>query len=367
MPIRTKDRRVSVTSLAEEFNVNVGTISRALNGQSGVGEGLRKKIRKRATELNYRPNQFARSLLFKRTSMIGVVANLESLLFDNPFWGRILSGVEGAAREAGYDLLFSSGACHKSPGETHVPAFIPEQRVDAVLLFNRASPEVFQAIEEVDIPLVQIEFAASEEHDAVITAHREGSHTITRHLIDQGHRHLLWVGTPEVHPNFRERREGFRDAVRQAGAEGHELTQREMGTGGNEVEAMHADLLSTLRQHPRITGIVFQGDWPALIGKNILAREGLRIPDDISVVGFDDLVLAETTYPPLTTMRVQKYALGREAFRLLLDAIERDRNSEGESQAAAPRIIQFKAEMKLRESTGPPRPHALPIADATAS
>lgn len=353
-------RRVGITELAKEFGVNAGTISRALNKKPGVGEDLRRRIVERAQVLNYRPNNFARALLTNQTFSIGVVGGMEGTsFFDNPFWGQILSGVEIGAREAGYDLLIGSSNEAKRGAKAVLPYFMTHRRVDGIVALNVLPKEAFRIAREQKIPCVQIDFLGDRQYPSVMTDHVAGAYAATRHLLELGHKCLLYFGDPWAHPNFRSRLKGFLKAAQESGA-------RAITPDRSEVPDLHAGLegyrrllLRILRQHPEITGILFQNDVVVVRAKTILLNEGIRIPRDLSLVGFDDIAIASETFPPLTTMRVAKSEMGRAAFDTLLAMI-------GVPPEKRPQGIvrTFPAELIVRGTTAEPRRGPLPVSPA---
>lgn len=352
-----KTQKVGTVQLANEFGVNIATISRALNGKPGVGPELRKKIIERAREFDYQPNVFARVLSSQRKHLIGVLGpekNLDAFgkqihAFENPFWGRIFDGIQEEAREASYDLLFGcSGASTKS-GDWQLPYFLEQRRVDGVLVMDSLSNESLKALMQSRLPFVQIDFDDSPQHHAVISDNRGGSREATRHLLELGHRELLFVGNPDFHPNFRLRHEGFNEALRDSEARGHCLAPEQAKLFFGNYQQRRKVFLDVLKAHKGITGIVFENDRAALAAKNILQHEGWRIPDDISLIGFDDLNLASETYPPLTTVRVNKHLMGKRSFRLLIESLD-----EPPVTAETRQVVICPTTLMIRESTGAP-------------
>lgn len=342
-------RNVGVVEIAREFQVNVGTVSRALNGKGGVGPDLRARIMKRARELNYQPNMFARALLSKRTHIIGILGGTgPRSFFDNPFWVRVLGGIEESARATDHDLLISNSSLKGPDGLTGMPTFISQKKVDGIITLNAIPEKVLEATIQATIPCVQIDFQGSPIYPSVITDHFNGMYIATRHLISLGHRQLVFIGDPASHTNFRQRRDGFLHAVKESGVLGHELNEDEIRQFHSGWEGYRTMLLSLLRRLPDATAYAFQNDEAAIAANSVLLSEGIKIPRDKSLVGFDDIDQAQSTYPPLTTMRVEKHEMGRIAFEILLESIKQSVPNP------IPEVRKLNATLIVRGTTAPP-------------
>lgn len=349
---------VGIVALARELGVNIGTVSRALNGKPGVGDELRQRIAEHAKAKNYRPNNFARALLTRRTFSVGVVGKIgHASFFDNPFWGQILSGVEEGAGLSGYDLLIGASREGTDKKSTVMPSFLLGDRVDGVIAINEIQPEVFELIRQRGLPCVQIEFQGDAGFPAVVTEQEMGGYVATRHLLDLGHRHLLFFGDAQSHPNFSARLKGFQNAANEEGAMTATVSRAQTARLHDGLPGYRALLLELLRAHPHTTAIFFQNDTAAIRAKSILIDEGLRIPEDLSLVGFDDVAMASEVFPALTTMRVAKSLMGQRAFDLLLERMGGD-----EAKKKAPATVQaFPAELVIRATTGRPREGGLAL------
>jgi len=358
-----KAKKVGTVQLAEEFGVNIATISRALNSKPGVSADLRKRIVARARELSYQPNLFTRVMSGQRTHLVGVMGPGKQLdafgkqfnAFESPFWGRIFNGIEEEAREVGYDLLFGCSGAFTKDGEALLPHFLKQKRVDGVLVVDTLPEEGLRALENSGLPFVQIDFDDSPHHHAVVSDNRGGCREATRHLIQLGHSELLFIGNPQYHSNFRLRYEGFQEAIATPGVRGYTLNREQVQRFFGDYVQRRSVILEVLTKHIGITAIIFENDRAALTTKNILLHEGWRIPEDFSLVGFDDLNLTSETFPPLTTVRVNKRLMGRRSFRLLIESLE-----EPPVSAETRQVIFCPTNLVERESTATPRAHVLP-------
>ncbi len=338
--------RATIKDLAESLGVNVGTISRALNDKPGVGPELRKRIVRKAAELDYRPNGHARGLVTQRTETIGLLSGLDTHAFlSNPFYAGVFAGIEAETRERNHALMFASAA-QKSPlslGE--VPKFVVENRVDGLLVVGPVEVNVIGALQDSRCPFVVVDYhPAAEDLDTVVTNNTRGARVLTDHLLQLGHRHIGFVGgAPLDRGSYHERLLGYREALENAGiAYRQELVHGAAPAGGCE------SAMKILEAEPRVTALVACNDVNALAAYGALRARGLSVPKDVSVVGFDDVPAALEVWPPLTTMRVDRVGMGRKAAQRLFQKL-------AEGNATSPHQIVFSAELVVRASTAAPR------------
>ena len=338
--------RTTIKDIAKALDVNIGTVSRALNDKPGVSAELRKKIMRKATELSYRPNGHARGLVTQRTESIGLLSGAETSTFlSNPFYAGIFAGIEAETREHNYALMFASATTESSIFDGRLPKFIVEHRVDGLLIVGAVDEAVIRLLSESHRAFVLVDYhLPGEDLETVVTNNLRGGRSATEHLLSLGHRHIAFVGgTPLDRGNFHERLQGYRDALESAG-----IAYREELVRGGQIVGGHDAALDLLDAHPEITGIVACNDANALAAMGGFRTRGLKVPEDVSVIGFDDIPAAQEAWPPLSTMRVDKVAMGRKAAQRLLQKLE-------EGDASAPHQIVFPAELVIRSSTAAPR------------
>ncbi|HEY8239886.1 MAG TPA: LacI family DNA-binding transcriptional regulator, partial [Kiritimatiellia bacterium] len=311
--------RTTIKDVAERVGVNAGTVSKALNGRPGVRPDLRRRILDKAAELDYSPSGAARSLVIRRTETIGIVYDLDTgNLFANPFWGYVLAGVEDELREQGYAAIFSSLAASPSSTEAHVPKFITEHRVDGVLVFRQADDAFLQDLEDRGRPFVLVDYnLPNRTFDAITTDNRRGAYMATEHLLKLGHKQIAFIGGP--HRNFMERHDGYEAALAD-----HGVRYRDALVHLAPVDDGYMKTFDLLERAPDLTAIVACNDANALSAMRALRSRNIEVPDQVSVVGFDDIVAAEEATPALTTMQVDKRAMGAMAARRLLSRIRGD-------------------------------------------
>jgi DNA-binding LacI/PurR family transcriptional regulator len=339
--------RPRIADVAREAGVSKTAVSFAFNSPERLSPDTATRIREVADTLGYRPHPVARMLSQRRTRTLGVLTpQALSVVFANPFFATFSEGVAAAAEEAGYGLLFVSplyGSLARAVGRATVDGFV-------AIGLSEEHPEVGQ-IRTADLPIVLVDSAAFPEHAAVDTDDEGGARAAAEHLLALGHRDFLVIGveppTPGALADFGgivgRRLAGYRAAL--AGA-GIELPDERVVVGPATVDGGAACLTNAWEDGLRSTAVLAMSDAMAIGALSAAGRLGLRVPEDLSVVGFDDIEVARHVHPPLTTVRQPVRRKGEEACRLLLQAIEQGEKAHPEHRRLETRLI-------VRGSSGP--------------
>jgi LacI family transcriptional regulator len=240
--------------------------------------------------------------------------------------------------------MFASVAPAQGVPIDHLPKFLVENRVDGVLVVGAVEPPILEYLREGATPFVMIDYhLPSVGMDTVVTDNRRGGRTVTEHLLELGHRNIAFVGgSPLDHGNFGERLQGYREALEAAGiAYDEKLVQSGDMVGGYD------SVLEVWDRVEGVTAVVGCNDANALAAMAALKDRGLRVPNDVSVVGYDDIPAARESDPPLTTMKVDRYAMGCKAAQRLVAKLKKD--DEG-----PPHETAFPSELVVRRSTATP-------------
>ncbi len=298
---------VTIKDVAREAGVSIATVSRVYNDALSVADQTRTRVQVVGTRLGYTPHATARSLITRRTSTIGVI--LPDL--HGEFFSEIIRGVDMSARARGYHLLVSSS--HSSAAEVKAALALMRGRVDGLLVMTTdQDAERFLAGR---LPMVRIgagvEAAAD---DAIMVDNRGGALAMGRHLLSLGHRRIAVITGAEGNLDVRERLNGFRAALLEAGLAPDPALEI---AGDFTQEAGYAAGVRIGAMSPRPTAVFALNDSMALGAMSALRAEGLRIPGDVAVAGFDDIPAAQYLEPPLTTVRVDISALGARAAERL--------------------------------------------------
>jgi LacI family transcriptional regulator len=301
----------TIKDVAREAGVSVATVSRACNGSPAVTEGTRRHVLDVAARLGYTPHGAARSLITNRTSTIGVL--LPDLYGE--FFSEVIRGVDQAAQRAGYHLLVSSS--HDEEREIVAAFRAMRGRVDGLLVMSPDLDARAAVHEFTDrFPVVLLNCPAERDpYDSIVINNFDGAVAVIRHLLALGHRRFAMITGRERNYDSVERRRGFREAAREAGISGADALEVagdfSEGSGFRAVQ----DLLNAAR---RPTAIFAANDSMAIGALSALRASSLRVPEDMSVVGFDDIPMAQYMNPPLTTVHVDISALGALATERLL-------------------------------------------------
>jgi LacI family transcriptional regulator len=341
---------VTIHDVAARAGVSVATVSRVLNGKEVVREETLRQVLDAAKALSYVPNVAARSLSIRRSQTIGIV--LPDV--HGEFFSEVIRGVDLAARGASYHILVSGS--HSDLGEVLEVLEAMRGRVDGLVVMapDAALAPLHEALPS-DLPLVLLNSTA-DGRDAITIDNYGGALTMMRHLAELGHAHIAFINGPSRNADARERLRGFRDALRGRGVK---ATRRLELAGDFTEESGHAAARKILTIEPRPTAIFAANDSMAVGALAALAEAGVEVPRAMSVAGFDDIPIARYVAPPLTTIRVDIADLGRRAFGLLLDAIERPAASGRRQDCLATTLVIRKStcspETRLTTSTRPDR------------
>jgi DNA-binding LacI/PurR family transcriptional regulator len=330
---------LSIKDIARAANVSHSTVSRALRNSPLVNAETADRIRRIAAESNFRVSAVGRSLATGRTYSIGVVVSS----IADPFVAEVVSGIEETANARGYSVILATSRADPDQ-EMKVVQTFEERRVDGLLLTaSRVGAPYPALLAEMKIPIVVINNQQTGNSAySVVVDNVAASHAAVRFLIQLGHRRIGFVGDRFGFQSNVARHDGYRQCLAS-----HGIPYRPdlvvMGESNPE-GGMHAmDQLLALPGPP--TAVFCYNDMTALGVLTSIRQHGLRVPDDISVVGFDDIVVASYTQPPLTTVRQPKQLIGRIATETLLNLL-------AGSQTETSR--KFQGELIVRESTAPP-------------
>lgn len=325
---------VTLAEVARAAGVSASTVSRILNGTANVSATKREAVERIMLQLNYRPNVLARGLASGRTMSIGVLTQDIS----SPFYGEALRGIEQGLSGSGYHPLFTSGHWHEQE-ETEAIDILLARKVDALIILGGVTPD--ERLREVAsrVPLVALGRTLPDlASQCVRVDNREGAYLATQHLIELGHRCIAHLAGVPSHRDAQDRLEGYKAALADARIE----FDPELVMEGDFME--HSGYLATTRLvdgRKMFSAIFAANDQMAYGARLALYRKGLRVPEDVSIIGFDDLPSSMYTSPPLTTVRQPTFDMGAAAARCVLGMLS------GEPPYLPPLGVQ----LILRETT----------------
>jgi DNA-binding LacI/PurR family transcriptional regulator len=332
----------NMKDIARIAGVSLGTVSHVLNDSANVRAPLRKRVLDAVQELGYQPSQLARGLRRDKTNVIGMIIPD----ITNPFFPGVVRGAEDTAFSNGYRLILcntdndhSKELAHLNELRTYLPAgliVIPSNFSDLT-----AQAESYRRVGTgvVCVDRLPRNWAG----DSVTADNQEGALEATRHLIQMGHKLLAMIIGPQHLTNAKDRLIGFKRAIREAGIR---VAPEYIQETTFDKQGGYAKTLRLLRLIPRPTAIFAGNDMIALGALRAIHESGLRCPEDISLMGFDDLDFAEVTHPPLSSVSQSGYQLGTTAAHMLIERLHGD-------NSPAKHII-LKTSLSLRSSVAAP-------------
>lgn len=333
-------KNARIQDVAREAGVSTATVSRALSNPELLSEGTREQVFAAIRATGYRVNRAARNL---RTRQAGAVLVLVPNL-GNPFFSQILAGISEAFGDRDTSVLIADTKAHAGTGRRFVDYFLDSQ-VDGMICLDGALPcDELQLLEDNDVA-GQIVFACEWMHGVHLPSVRSdnvrGARLAVRHLYDLGHRKIAHVTGPEDNVLTHARRTGMLEERARL-----DLPVREewIIRGDFSLESGRLAGQRILAMYDRPTAVFCASDQVAFGLMSTLTGNGVRVPEDISVIGFDDIELSEYYVPALTTIRQDRRALGARASSLLLDRIEAREAATGQAP------VMVDVELVVRES-----------------
>lgn len=337
---------VTIKDIARHANVSHSTVSRALHGNSLISDKTAERIRQAAHELGYRPSAAARSLKTRRSQALGVIVSS----IDDPFFGEVLQGIEEVAQNKGYSLFMAASQRDPEREQAIVQA-MSEHRVDGVIICSASfKPEQNRQFKEFGVPIVVVNNQAAEDyrysiyHDDV-----DGSRQITRHLIDLGHQHIAYLGNSSSGRTNLDRLSGFEMEMGLAEIPIPDGYIYEIPGGGPQDGLLGVEHFLNLQMQP--TALICFNDMMAIGVLKGLHQAGLRVPEDISLTGFDNIVFSNFTPPALTTFDQPKKFIGAEAARLVLELLSETADINDSNQ---PKVLKLRGKLLVRSTTAHP-------------
>jgi LacI family transcriptional regulator len=325
--------------VAREAGVSMATVSRIINGTAKVSAKRKHAVESAIAKLDFHPNQAARGLALGKSMTIGVITQA----IDSPFYGEGLRGIEHHLQQNGYAALFMSGNWNEDD-EARCMRELLARRVDGIIIFSGRLKDVALAgyAKKVPIVLSGRGLKASGVFSLPIED-RQGAMLATQHLVELGHRRIVFISGTLDHPDAQERLNGYRRALAEAGVP----YDPKLVVAGDWHEEGGAEATKRLLAlNIPFTALFCVNDQTAYGACLALHRAGLNVPRDVSVVGFDDLHSSEYRVPPLTTVRQSIRLLGERSAEAMLQLLKGER----------PRAALPPVELMVRESTAAPSP-----------
>jgi DNA-binding LacI/PurR family transcriptional regulator len=337
MTLRVKD-------IAEALNVSPATVSLVLNNKPGIKKETREKVLSYIAREGYTSKSLTKQAAELNLSILFIVyKKLGKIVSDTPFFSQLIEGIERESRKNGYNLIVSY-----IDDKKEIPKLVSHRKEDqpkgAILLATEMSREDFRLYDQIGLPLVALDnYAENQNIDAVSIDNVRGSYLATSHLIEMGHTTIGYLCSSVKISNFDERKHGYLKALKHAELPADERFWIPLGPSQ---EGAYTDMKQALQAGQQLPSAFFaDNDMIAMGAMKAMKEAGVKIPDEVSIVGFDDMPFCSMIDPPLTTIRVYKQKMGMLAVRRLID-----RMSDGSDDYAK---VTLGTKLIIRDSVAP--------------
>lgn len=331
--------KVNIYDVALKSGLSVVTVSRVINNSPNVREYNREKVLQAMRELGYNPSAAARSLAKGKTGVIGLL--IPSL--SDTFINSVVISINKNLMKNGYFLAISLAEHDDMSIEEGSNFLFQEKRVDGILILTPIYEEKYIVeIKRKNIPFVLMDNQESHPSvNSILVDNYNGGYTATRHLLALGHKKIGYIGAPEIYLSSRERERGFLDALKEA-----ELEPYVMERGNFDISSGYKITKSWIESGRIPTAVFTADDYIAFGAMDAVREAGLKVPEDISICGYDDDFLSQGIHPGLTTIRQPSEEMGLKAVEVLMQSLEGKQRSQ---------TIKLKPELIIRQSTARPR------------
>jgi LacI family transcriptional regulator len=309
--------KVKISDIAQQSGVSVATVSLALNHKPGVSQSTRNRILEVANELGYPLSPPAAPDKNNRLTTIGMVVKTDPDITPqaNPFYSKVIVGIEDICRRNGINLLFATLPVDKDNRPVEIPQLLHNATLDGLLMVGTFVDEIITSMSGGRMPSIVLVdgYSDSESFDAVVSDNFRAAYQAVSYLIEKGHRHIGLVGSENnCYPSLQERRNGYLRALKENGVNNVYVANFNINNSHG-----YQETISLLEAHPEITALFCVNDDVGSAATRAVQDQGRRVPEDISIIGYDDTYIATNTRPSLTTMHVDTLAMGRAAVHLL--------------------------------------------------
>ncbi len=302
----------TLKDVAREAGLTVGTVSRILNNRGYISSNAREKVEEAMKKLNYRPNEVARSLHGKSTNTIGLIVPH----IKHPYFAETISNLENQAYKKGYKILLCNSQSIREKEKEYIDICTGNRAAGLILCSGTVDTKMF---EQVEIPVITMERFLDNGTACVECDNKQGGELAAQKLIACGCKNLLHIGTiGTVHMPADMRTEGFREVCQRQGIAFVELSTEEDQYNNMEYDEL---LESVLRKYPKTDGMFLSSDVMAAQALQICRKLGISVPDQMKIIGFDDVNIASLTTPQLTTIHQPVKEMAEIAVNLLHDAV----------------------------------------------
>ncbi|HMN48026.1 MAG TPA: LacI family DNA-binding transcriptional regulator [Ignavibacteriaceae bacterium] len=332
----------TIKDVAKKAGVSIATVSFVINNSKHVSPETKNRILKTIKSLNYQPSKSAVNLVSGKTGNIGFILTDDHFLRTEPFYTLIFLGTEFEARSEGYYILLTSVRPDFKTDDP-LPRFITNRSVDGVIIAGKIPHDLIERISSYNLPTVYIDYIPPTNCcNLVLIDNTQGGLIATNHLISLGHKNIAFIGGDIEHPSLSDRLNGYKQALENANIPVKnnliivDAKYPDRQNGFNSAKKLFS-------KNKDVTAVFAGNDAMAIGVLNYLKENGYNVPQDVSIVGFDDVEVDLMLNPPLTTIKVPKIELGAEALRLMVNTLK--------NKKSLLKKILIPVELIVREST----------------
>ena len=336
-----KQGEITIHDIAKKLDISASTVSRALKDNPIISSVTRKKIKKAAAEMGYRPNIMAANFRTKKTNTIGVIVPL----INRHFFSSVISGIEEVAYDQGFTVAISQSN-DKLEKEKKIAQTLFANRVDGVILsigMETKEIEHLQLFSNRNIPLVFFDRIVDEiESDKIIVNDFEGGYKATQHLIEQGAKNIAHIGGPLNLKIYKNRQEGYQQALTDAGLK---IKDSFIFNGNLNQDDGYNATEKLMKMENRPDAIFCANDTTALSAIIYLQEIGIKVPDEVAIVGFSNEPFSQVVTPSISTIKQPGFLIGKKAAELIIRQINKTENKNNFETIVMP------TELIIRESS----------------
>ncbi len=335
-------QRPTIKDVAKRANVSLSTVSLVVNNKSYVSPKTRERVERVINELGYHPTSSARGLALRKSGNIGFILTNDHFTQSEPFYTKIFLGAEFEIQKHNYYILLAT-IPKQFNASNSIPRFLLEKNVDGVIVAGRVDYKMIEFIETMGIPLVLIDYKISNrQYSTIVMNNYKGAEQAVKHLISHGHKKIGFIGGELQHPSIKQRYIGYSEALAGAGIQPEnnwivkDLPDTRQMNGYDGARKLFS------KKECRPTAIFVANDAMALGVMKYCKENNIKIPDDLAVIGFDNIEASYYVEPKLTTIDVNKEEMGIIGVQTLLNSIK--------EKTDIVRNIHTSVELVIRES-----------------
>jgi LacI family transcriptional regulator len=308
-------KKITIQDIARKANVSKSTVSRVLNDSTPVNAGKRKAVLDAMSKLNFKPNLFAQGLAGGRSMTVGILTQN----IGSPFYDRVTQGITSGLSGSRYSPIFVDGQWQGEAEQAAIETLLGRQVDGLVIVGGTMSREVLQGVGQQKPLIIAARDVPGLEHHCIYVDNRQAAYDATKFLIDAGHKDIAHITGIKTHQDAVRRHKGYLQALNDAGIEPNDQLVVE-GNFSGQSGVLAAETL--LMRGSAFTAIFAGNDESAFGARLALYRRGIRVPDDVSILGFDDQPNSSFMTPPLTTIRQPAFEIGQAAAEAVLNILD---------------------------------------------